>query len=256
MSHDSDIRDAFSAQADSFAAAAVANADELLDDLIGLTNARGDQHWLDAACGPGIITRRLAPRVATVEGVDLTPAMVTRARTDAAEAGLDNVTFTVGDVGDLDRPDGHYHGAVTRFSVHHLAVPGRMLRELARVVRPGGPIVIADHLADDDADTAIWSQSIERLRDPSHWSCRTAAGMVELARQAGLALTTAHTRPVAMDFADWLTRGGAGPTARDQIEQLLAERPAGTEHFRVTTEPTGAVLHLTMWLGVFTRKKM
>jgi len=37
------------------------------------------------------------------------------------------------------------------------------------VVRPGGAVVLADHLLDEDPAAAAWSQELERLRDPSHW---------------------------------------------------------------------------------------
>ncbi len=256
MGHDRDISDAFAAQAGSFDTAAIANADPVLDEIIRLADPRPGQHWLEAACGPGIITRRLAPLVGTVEGIDLTPAMVDRARAAAADAGLDNVSFAVGDVCDLDRPDGSSDGAVTRFSVHHLPVPGLMFAELARVVRRGGRIVVVDHVVDDDVEAVVWSQSIERLRDPSHWSGRTVDGLRRLAASTGLDLVEDHTTPVALDFADWLDRGGADAADRRRIADLLAERPGGTDMFGVVDGPGGPTLRLRLWFGVFTSPGM
>lgn len=252
MQHDHDIRDAFTGQAESFATAAVANADEILDEIVALAEPAPNQHWLEAASGPGIISRRLAPHVGSVEGIDLTPAMVAKATGTADAAGIGNVTFALGDVGALERPDDHYDGAVTRFSVHHLAVPRRMLAELGRVVRPGGRIVVVDHLADDDDDALVWSQSIERLRDPSHWTCHTPRGLRKLAVDAGLRPVTETIRAVEMDFEDWLVRGGVDDAARADIDDLLAHRPDGAHSFVVADTPHGPVLKLRMWFGVFT----
>jgi tRNA/tmRNA/rRNA uracil-C5-methylase (TrmA/RlmC/RlmD family) len=52
---------------------------------------------LDAACGPGIVSRHLAPFVAEIHGLDITPAMVTLARRSAEQAGVGNTTFQVAD---------------------------------------------------------------------------------------------------------------------------------------------------------------
>jgi 23S rRNA (uracil1939-C5)-methyltransferase len=69
----------------------------MLDRLVGLARPCGHERWLEVACGPGIISRRLAPLVGEVRGVDMTPAMVELARRDAADAGVANATFSVGD---------------------------------------------------------------------------------------------------------------------------------------------------------------
>src|SRR6185503_3403989 len=104
-------------------------------------------------------------------GVDLTPTMIERARADAADAGVENVTFELGDATALDLPDDSLDGAITRFSLHHIPAPVRVLEEMRRVVRPGGYLVVADHVTDDEGAAAAWHEEIERLRDPSHWAC-------------------------------------------------------------------------------------
>lgn len=252
--HDREIVDAFTRQADSFNAATVANAEDLLDEIVACCAPTADQAWLEAACGPGILTRRLAPHVGTVEGIDLTAAMIDLARSEAAGAQYRGVSFAIGDVTALDRPDAHYDGAVTRFSVHHLPVPGRMFGELARVVRPGGRIVVADHVADAGSDAAIWSQQIERLRDPSHWTCRTVDGLRTLGEQAGLRLVDEHAHPLRLDFEDWLDRGGVDEDGRARVEAALAEAPGHAPSFSVGGPPGRRTLTLRIWIGVWERR--
>jgi len=131
----------FTHQAESFNRSQAANARETLEALVELAAPQPGERWLEAACGPGVVSRALAPRAGSVHGVDLTPAMVELARREAA--GLDNATFAVGDATALDDADGSYDGALARFTIHHVPVPARLVEELARVVRPGGHLLLS-----------------------------------------------------------------------------------------------------------------
>jgi ubiquinone/menaquinone biosynthesis C-methylase UbiE len=118
----------FTHQAESFNAAAVPHAAEVLDGLVRLAAPQPHQRWLDVACGPGIVTRKLAAHVREVHGVDVTPAMVAIARREAAAAGLSNVSFAVADANALDVGSASVDGVVTRFAIHHMPVPSRLCR--------------------------------------------------------------------------------------------------------------------------------
>lgn len=237
----------FTHQAEAFNASPVANAAATLDDLVRLAAPRPGERWLEAACGPGLISRRLAALTGSVVGVDATPAMIEVARREAG--ALANAEFALGDATALEHPDGSFDGAIARFAIHHIPVPARLVEELARVVRPGGAVVLADHVADEDADAAAWSQEIERLRDPSHWACLPVARLRALGERAGLTLEQEHVFPYEHDFAEWLHRGsGAGASAR-LIERALAERPPSAECFAVQD----GVLRLRMWTARWRR---
>jgi ubiquinone/menaquinone biosynthesis C-methylase UbiE len=251
--HAHDIDRAFTNQAASFNASAVANASEILEAILEQTRPQPGERWFEAACGPGVVSRRLAASAGSVHGVDATAAMIEIARSEAAAAELDNVTFEVGDATATGLADAGFDGAVTRFSVHHIEVPSRLFAELARVVRPGGTVAILDHLADPDADARSWAQEIERLRDPSHWASLSDTRLRELGRDAGLDLAHQERFPFELDFDDWLQRGSDSQAVRDLIELSLAGRPEGTDCFSVTIKPTGRVLRLQMWLGVWRR---
>jgi SAM-dependent methyltransferase len=243
----------FTHQAESFAASTVAQSSRTLDELLRLAAPRPGQRWLEVACGPGIISRRLAGEVAEVHGIDVTPAMIEVARREAARAGAGNATFALGDATALKEPDGSFDGAITRFSLHHIPAPGRVLEEMARVARPGSAIVVADHLADEDADSAAWSQEIERLRDPSHWACLGLGRLRRLGQAAGLKLREDVLLPLELDFDDWLARGSGGADARDVIERLLAGPPAGARFFSVEERDGRRMLGLRMWAGCWVR---
>src|SRR5579875_561905 len=251
--HSQETNRAFTRQAESFNASRVANSSELLEVIARHAQPRSEERWLEAACGPGVISRRLATIAGTVHGIDSTAAMIELAKREAANAGLDNLTFEVGDATATSWADASFDGAVTRFSVHHIPVPARLLAELARVVRPGGRIVVLDHLADDDAQARSWAQEIERLRDPSHWASLSAEGLRELGRRAGLHLIHEQRFAFDLDFEDWLRRGTDNQASRDLVELSLSSRPESSDCFHIQTESQGRVLQLQMWLGVWGR---
>jgi SAM-dependent methyltransferase len=237
----------FTHQAESFNRSQAANARETLEALVELADPRPGERWLEAACGPGVVTRALAPRAGSVHGVDLTPAMVELARREAA--ALENVTFSVGDATALEEPDGAYDGALARFTLHHVPVPARLVEEMARVVRPGGAVVLADHLLDEDPEAAAWSQELERLRDPSHWVSLPLERLRALGADAGLRLETEAIVPLALDLTEWLERGSGHAAARPLLERLLASPPASSRRFTIA----GGTLTMTWWAARFRR---
>ena len=94
---------------------------------------------LDAACGTGRHAAHLASSGHRVVGVDATPEMLERAREKVPAA-----RFETGDLAALPLPDGAVDLAVCSFALTHCADLGPPVSELARVVRPGGHVVISD----------------------------------------------------------------------------------------------------------------
>jgi SAM-dependent methyltransferase len=252
--YEDSIRAEFTHQTESFARNPVATMAETLEALVELVPEDPATRWLETACGPGAISRALAPRVGGVHGADLTPAMVEKAREEAEREGLANCEFSVADAAALPFEDSSFDGAVTRFSLHHIPAPGRVVGEMARVVRPGGWVVVSDFIADPDRDVYAAVEEIERLRDPSHWSCLTAEQLRTIGDGAGLELETERSIPFDIDYEDWLRRGSGGPGAAELIEGLVAGLPPSCETFRVREEGEGRRLSLvnslTRWRRV------
>src|SRR5258708_4479565 len=101
-SHQEKIRERFTETADVFARTVrrtrVEEAEELAERVTaGLANA-DKLLAIDLACGPGTYTRPLAARVRQAIGADLTPAMVEKARAEAARDGIANIEFVCADV--------------------------------------------------------------------------------------------------------------------------------------------------------------
>ena len=137
----------------------------LVDDVVNADLPDGAR-VLDVGTGPGRIPRALAAARPgwTIEAVDLDPAMIEYGRRH--DPGQ-QVTYTVGDVADLPYPDGSFDLIVTSMSQHHWKNVEGALRELHRVLRPGGRLWIYDarfvlRRATRAAQTAFGNPSVHR----------------------------------------------------------------------------------------------
>ena len=102
----------------------------------------------DLGCGPGRVTAHLADLGLDAAGVDLSPGMV-----DVARRIHPGLRFSVGSLAALDLPDAGLAGALAWYSLIHTP-PARQpaaLAEIARVLRPGGVLLVAFQAGDDDA---------------------------------------------------------------------------------------------------------
>jgi ubiquinone/menaquinone biosynthesis C-methylase UbiE len=107
---------------------------------------RSGMRLIDCGCGPGSITVDLARAVAPGEaiGIDLRDDALTQGRTLARERGITNVTFHAASVYQLPYADSSFDAAFACAVLQHLATPLAALKELRRVLKPGGVIGIAD----------------------------------------------------------------------------------------------------------------
>jgi SAM-dependent methyltransferase len=99
---------------------------------------------LDCGCGPGSITLGLAPHVAPgqIRGLDINPQLVERAKAAAAEQGITNAQFEVGDAQAMTFADNTFDLVFSHALMEHLPKPHELLVEMKRVLKPGGMVAI------------------------------------------------------------------------------------------------------------------
>jgi SAM-dependent methyltransferase len=116
---------------------------------------RSGMRLLDVGCGPGTISVGLAAAVAPGEvvGIDRELTQVERARALAGEQGLSNVRFELAHAEDIPFADETFDAAFEHTLLEHVADPARIVREMYRVLKPGGVI----GLADGDWNGFVWA---------------------------------------------------------------------------------------------------
>lgn len=143
-SHRDVILDQFTRQATPFATAPGIKDEAALALVVEFSGVGPTDTVLDVACGPGILVCAFARVARHVTGIDITPAMLDRARALQRDHGLTNVTWQQGDVSPLPYPDASFTVVVSRYAFHHFLDPRAALAEMARVCAPGGTVVVVD----------------------------------------------------------------------------------------------------------------
>jgi SAM-dependent methyltransferase len=96
------------------------------------------------------------------------------------------MTWQKGDVTAMPFPDASFSILFTRFSFHHFLDPLKVFREMVRVCKPGGYVVVCDMYASTDPAKAVQWNRLELLRDPSHVRCLSLPELKGLFTQVGL----------------------------------------------------------------------
>jgi ubiquinone/menaquinone biosynthesis C-methylase UbiE len=226
-SHKDRILDQFTRQAVPFSTAASNRDRQALDALVAAAETGPDDVVLDVACGPGLVACAFAAVAEQVTGIDLVPAMVDRASEIAAESGVANVAFLVGDILPLPFADASFSIVVSRFAFHHFLDPAAVLAEMKRVCRRGGRVVVADIVASPDAAKAAARHRMEVLRDPSHVRALTLAELRALFERAGLPAPTETPWRMDLELDAWLERSFPAPGSEPLIRQAFADSLAG-----------------------------
>jgi ubiquinone/menaquinone biosynthesis C-methylase UbiE len=221
--HQDLILDQFTKQAIPFATAPGIKDEEALKLLVDFTGARPNDTVLDVACGPGLVVCAFAQVVRHATGIDLTPAMIERARTLQKEKGLANVTWQVGDVLPLPYPHASFSIVTSRFAFHHFPDPWAVLAEMKRVCTPNGKVVVIDVMASPDPQKAAAYNRMEKLRDPSHARGLPLTELETLFQQTALPTPRKTFYRLEGEVEDLLQRSFPNPGDADKIRQIFVE---------------------------------
>lgn len=246
------IQEQFGAAANAYVTSAVHAAGPDLVAMVATAALTGVEHVLDIGSGAGHAACALAPRAASVTGIDVTPEMVAVASALAREKGLANVAFEAGDVANLPFPDARFDLVSSRLSAHHYADPRAALREVSRVLKPGGRFLLIDCIAPEDAALDTFFNCFEILRDSSHVRDWRGSEWLQMLRSAGFEAEMRERFAIPLDGDAWVKRMQTPAQKVAMIRTLFAEATlAQSRAFDLRDEPWG----LSMPFGFFEARK-
>jgi SAM-dependent methyltransferase len=236
MEHGLTARQQFRRRPESYAMTGSSADQKFIAFLISVSGVSRTDRVLDLACGRGGATLAFGERCGHAVGVDVVDEPLSHARAASVERAISNVDFVLSEVERLCFDDGCFDGALCRFSFHHFANPGHVFAELARVVAPGGWMVIADMVASDDPDKADFHNRMERLCDPTHSRTLPIPEFEGLAALHGFTTAMKVARDARLTLEDWIRFGGASPEnaarLREMAQAALDEDRAGLKFLR------------------------
>jgi ubiquinone/menaquinone biosynthesis C-methylase UbiE len=240
-SHQSRILDQFTRQAGPFAQAQAIRNQQALERIVKLAEAGPEDTSLDVACGPGLLACAFARTVRHAVGLDLTPAMLEQARKTQAEQGLHNVTWQQGDVMALPYPATHFSIVSSRFAFHHLLEPLAALKEMKRVCKAGGRVIVADMSPAPEKADALNAE--EHLRDPSHVRAMPVEELRGMFSDAGLPAPRVDTYRLEGELEDLLSRSFPNQGDADRIRKIFDDSLGNDALDLATRREKGRILY-------------
>jgi SAM-dependent methyltransferase len=235
-------RDQFNKQAALYATSPVHRSGPSLPVLVEVAAPKPIDLALDVATGTGNTALALAPLVLRVIGLDVASGMLDQARARAQAENIQNVEFITGSAEALPFPDAEFSLVVSRHAPHHFHDLDKFLREVGRVLKPGGRFVVADQIS-PSVEVADWVDRWERTRDPSHFRQRTVNEWRQASAAAGFAWIRDQAVPYELPFDWWVKQAGCGEeTVQELQKQAQAADAVARREMGIKFNPAGQVV--------------
>jgi len=210
-----------------------------------------DHRLLDVACGPGTTTLLAAPQVQRIDAVDFSPLMLDQARHNVESAGLTNVSLHVGDGQALTFEDGSFDRAVSMFGLMFFPDRARGFRELFRVLRPGGRVLVSSWAPVSESPLMDALFAAVRIFDPSRPAPQTDIASLENPRvlereleMAGFTQVRVDTVPLELEFES--AREMWRSMVKGSVPLVLMRRALGEEAWAEKEPQAIAALEATV----------
>jgi ubiquinone/menaquinone biosynthesis C-methylase UbiE len=214
-----DVRSRFAKVAGNYSRSHFHTASERMQEVLDLARPKPGDLALDVATGTGNTAFALSPHVRRVIGLDLTREMLNEGRRVAAERGIKNVDWVIGDVAALPFEDERFDLYTVRAAPHHFPDMDAFLHEAFRVLKPGRHAAFIDCAA--PAAARDFLHEVEVRRDPSHVKSLTVDEWVEQVEHAGFEVEVASEREMDWDYDGWMQNQAVPQELVEELARVI-----------------------------------
>ena len=238
MSDIEKVREHWAKRAGSFEKLEWASRHDYLQLVVQAGELQPTDVVLDGGTGTGLVANAVAPHVARVIGIDISPEMMDGLKTTRRQ----NCTFEIEDIRAMKFPADYFSKVFARMVFHEL-IDGidKAARECHRVVKPGGKFVLSEGVPPSKA-TGDWYTEMFRLKEERLTFFPET--LEDLLSRAGFLdiRTRIHISP-QVSIRNWLENSGLPPSRQQEIMQMHLDMPPKVgEAYRATFTEDGDVL--------------
>lgn len=216
-SNRSSVREEFGRVAKSFEQRTRGRFDHL--DVVRFSRVEPGATVLEVGSGTGHFLSLFSSTAGRLIGVDVTPEMLGQARRDHAEIHL-----VLGEGAALPLASRSIDLATSAQVLHHVPEPLSLLKEMRRVVRESGSVLVVDQVAPERFEQAVVMNELETVRDPSHAASRPPSAFRMLLQAAGLSVVDERMASSRQRFSDWMREGEFPRERIDAVQDFISRR--------------------------------
>lgn len=231
QSHHDKVDQQFGSQASAYLKSAVHAAGRDLERLSARLADFPDARLLDMGCGAGHASFIAAAQVKEVIAYDLSEQMLSVVNGAAKTRGIFNIMTQQGYAEVLPFDDGSFDVVISRYSAHHWHDVGKALREVKRVLKPGGVVIFMDVMSPGHPVLDIWLQTVEALRDTSHVRNYSSGEWLSLFNDAGLVSQNLLCDRLNLEFTSWIARMRTPEALADAIRIYQQSASDEVQHY-------------------------
>jgi ubiquinone/menaquinone biosynthesis C-methylase UbiE len=216
-----DVQQQFGKSAEKYVSSTIHKKGKDLQKMLEIAVTNGEETLLDVATGGGHTANAFAPFVKKVTAVDLTEEMLTAAERFIRQNGIQNVDFIKADAENLPFSEEAFDIVTCRIAPHHFPNVASFIAEVYRVLKPKGQFLLDDNVVPEDDDFDQFYNTIEKLRDYSHFRAWKKTEWVRMLELSGFEITEWHRFEKTFQFKSWCNRMDLSEIDKGKLNQLI-----------------------------------
>lgn len=225
LSHAGKTKEQFGKTANAYLSSTVHSQGSDLVAVAEMFANAADATVLDLGCGAGHLSFTIAPHVKSVVACDLSSEMLAVVDAEAQRRGMNNITTTWAHAQQLPFADAGFDWVCTRYSAHHWMEVTQAIKEIHRVLKPGGTLIVIDTFSPAIPLLDTHMQAIELLRDGSHVRNYSFAEWSAMLEAQAFQIEASKSWKISIEFKSWVERMQTPSQHIDALKSLMKKAP-------------------------------